>query len=58
MLTFTKMKKNILKEIEIPEKVEVKLEENKLIVKGPEGENSKELKLRKLNFEIKDKKSF
>jgi len=58
LLTFTKMKKNILKEIEIPEKVEVKLEENKLIVKGPEGENSKELKLRKLNFEIKDKKIF
>ena len=50
------MKKNLIKEIEIPENIEAKLEENILKIKGPEGENSRKLKLGKLNFEIKDKK--
>ena len=50
------MKKNYIKEIEIPEDVEVNKEGNKLIVKGLEGENSRELKLGKANFEIKGRK--
>ena len=56
MLIFIKMKKEIIKEIEIPEGVEVKVEEGSLKVKGPEGENSRDLKLGKLDFKINDKK--
>ena len=50
------MKKNLSQEIEIPEGVEAKIEGNKLTVKGPEGENSREFNLGKVNFEEKEKK--
>lgn len=56
MLIFIKMKKDLFKEIEIPEDVNVKLEKNILIVKGPEGENKREFNFGKLDFEIKNKK--
>ncbi len=50
------MKKEIYQEIEIPEGVEVKLEEGVLNVKGPEGENKREFKTGQLDFEIKENK--
>jgi large subunit ribosomal protein L6 len=50
------MKKELFVEIEIPEGIEIKLEENTLTVKGPEGENSRTFKIGRLNFEIKDNK--
>jgi large subunit ribosomal protein L6 len=50
------MKKSFEKQIELPEKVEAKLEGNKLTIKGPAGEDSREFKLGKINFKIKDKK--
>lgn len=50
------MKKPFEQIIEIPENVEVILEDHMLKVKGPEGENSREFKLGKINFEIKNKK--
>ena len=43
-------------EIIIPEGVEAKIHQNKLILKGKEGENSKEFNLGKINLEKKDKK--
>ena len=43
-------------EIEIPERVEAEIDKNKLILKGKEGENSKEFNLGKINLEKKDKK--
>jgi len=56
LLIFIKMKKSLSKAIEIPENVEVALNEGILNVKGPLGEVSKKIDLKKLNFEIKDKK--
>ncbi len=53
---FIKMKKELFQEIEIPEGVEVTLEETKLNVKGPEGENNREFKIGRLDFEVKDGK--
>ena len=50
------MKKALSQEIEIPEGVEANVEGNKLIVKGPEGENSREFNIGKINFEKKDNK--
>jgi len=50
------MKKNLLLEIEIPEKVEINLENNLLIVKGPEGENKRKFVPGKINLDKKDKK--
>ncbi len=50
------MKKQISQEIEIPEGVEANLEGNKLTVKGVEGENSREFKIGKINFEKKNNK--
>jgi large subunit ribosomal protein L6 len=50
------MKKPFEQIIEIPENIEVSLEGNLLKVKGPEGENSREFKLGKINFKIQDKK--
>ena len=50
------MKKSLSQEIEIPKEVEANIEENKLIVKGPEGENSREFNVGKINFEKKDNK--
>ena len=43
-------------EIEIPEGVEAEIKRNELVVKGPEGENSREFNLGKINLEKKDKK--
>ncbi len=56
MLIFIKMKKEILREIEIPKEVEAKIEGNTLIVKGQKGENSREFKIGKLIFEKKENK--
>jgi len=42
------------KPIEIPEKVEIKIENNKIIVKGPKGELITEVLEEKIKFEIKD----
>lgn len=50
------MKIKLLKEIEIPENVEVKIDGNLVKVKGPEGENSREFDFGKVNVEVKDKK--
>ena len=54
MLIFIKMKKEIIQKIEIPEGIEANIEGNKLIVKGEKGENEREFKIGKLNFEKKD----
>lgn len=48
-----KMKKEFFQEIEIPSGVEIKKEGKKIIVKGPEGESSKEFNFGKLKFENK-----
>jgi len=48
------MKREIIQEIEIPEGIEVNIEENKLIVKGPKGENEREFRIGKLDFHKKD----
>ena len=50
------MKKEIIKEIEIPEGVEVKFEEDELIVKGPEGENRRKFEKRIFEIEVKPDK--
>jgi large subunit ribosomal protein L6 len=51
-----KMKKVLFQEVEIPEGIEASLDENKFTVKGPEGENSREFNLGRLDFKIQDKK--
>lgn len=56
MHIFTKMKENLYSEIIIPEGIEVKLEGSNLTVKGPEGENSRNFKTGRLNFEVKEGK--
>ena len=56
MLTFTKMKKPLYQEVEIPEGVEVTLKDNSVTVKGPEGENKRELNTGKLKITMKDGK--
>jgi large subunit ribosomal protein L6 len=50
------MKKPFEQIIEIPEGVEVSLDGTTLKVKGPEGENSREFKLGKIKFGVKDGK--
>ena len=45
------MKKEIFQEVEIPEGVEVNVEKNRVIIKGPEGENKREFNLD--NFSMK-----
>ena len=47
------MKKELFTEVDIPEGIEVKLEDNTLIVKGPEGENKRTFKLGRLDFKHK-----
>ena len=47
------MKKPLHQTIEIPEEVEVNIEENMLIVKGKEGENKRSFNFGKLDFEKK-----
>ncbi len=46
------MKKNLFKEIKIPEGIEVKINDSELSVKGSEGENKKIFNLTNLTFEI------
>ncbi len=48
------MKKKLYQTIEIPDGVEVNLEEDKVIVKGPEGENERTFNILSLDFEKKD----
>jgi large subunit ribosomal protein L6 len=50
------MKKEFIQEIEIPEGVEIKKEGKKIIVKGPEGEVSKEFNFGRLKYEHKDRR--
>jgi len=50
------MKKELIETIEIPEGIEVNREENMIIIKGKLGENKKEFKFGKINFEKKDNK--
>ena len=50
------MKKELYREIEIPEGVEAEVNERVLKVKGPEGENEREFKIGKLDFEKKEDK--
>lgn len=50
------MKQKFYKEIEIPEDVEVKLDDSLLSVKGNEGENKRELNLNNISLDIKGKK--
>lgn len=50
------MKRNFERQIEIPSGIEANIEVNRLTIKGPEGENSREFKLGKINFKIKDNK--
>ncbi len=50
------MKREIFQEVEIPEGVEVSLDENVLTVKGKKGEIKKEFNISKLSFEKKENK--
>ncbi|MCK4553114.1 50S ribosomal protein L6 [Candidatus Pacearchaeota archaeon] len=50
------MKKNLQQTIEIPEGVEVSLDEGSVTVKGKQGEINRSFDLGKLNFEKKDNK--
>jgi len=50
------MKQKFYKEIEIPQGVEIKLEDSLLVVKGKEGENERELNLNNISLEIKKEK--
>jgi len=50
------MKKEFIREIEIPNDVEVNLIGNDLTIKGPQGTNKRELKIGKATIEIKDNK--
>lgn len=50
------MKKEIFEEIEIPEGIEVQLEEATLSIKGPEGENKRTFNIPNITFEKKDNK--
>jgi len=52
---FIKMKKSLTQKIEIPEGVEAHIVENKLTVKGKEGEISKGFEIGEIDFKIKDK---
>lgn len=49
------MKKELFQNIDIPEGIEVSIEENVVNVKGPEGEVQKEFNIHRLHFEKKDK---
>lgn len=56
MHIFIKMKKDLSQIIEIPENVEVILEDQTIIVKGPEGENKREFRVAQITLEKKDNK--
>ncbi len=50
------MKKELYQEVEVPEGIEANLDGAKLTIKGPEGENTREFKIGKLNIEKKGNK--
>ena len=50
------MKKEFFQEIEIPEGIEIKIEDGKVNIKGPEGENKRNFDLRKIVLEKKENK--
>jgi large subunit ribosomal protein L6 len=50
------MKKEIFEEIEIPDGVEVQIDKGLVKIKGPEGENERKFKIKKIKMEVKDKK--
>lgn len=50
------MKKELSKIIEIPQEVEVKIDGNKLIVSGSEGENSREFNIGEINMKKEEHK--
>jgi len=50
------MKKELFVEVEIPEGVEVKVDESLISVKGAEGENKKKVDIGKLKIEVKEGK--
>ena len=50
------MRKEIFQEIEIPKEIEVKIEEDTLVIKGPEGENKRNFNTRGIIFEVKENK--
>jgi len=50
------MKKAFMQEIELPEGIEVKKDERKITIKGPEGEVSKEFNFGKIKYTNKDGK--
>ncbi len=52
------MKKELFREIEIPQGVEVTIDGQEIKVKGPEGEISREFDVGKLDFEKRDNKVF
>ena len=56
MLIFTKMKKILFEEIEIPSGVEVKIEKNKIEIKGKEGTVKKSFDLNGVEMKIEGKK--
>lgn len=56
MHTFTKMKKNLSTEIEIPSGVTVTINENTVVTKGPAGEVTKEFNFGRLDSKVKDNK--
>ena len=53
---YTKMKDLIKQEIEIPEGIEVKVDNNIITIKGSKGEISRNLVSRKVNLSIEEKK--
>ena len=50
------MKKELFQTVDIPEGIEVNIEGNLFVIKGPEGENKKSFNFGKLSFEKKDNK--
>ena len=56
MLTFTKMKKSLSKTIEIPEGVEILINENSVSVKGSQGEVKREINFGRLDVNISGNK--
>lgn len=56
MLIFTKMRKEIIQEIEIPSDVEANIEGDVLIIKGKEGENCRSFNMKNIDFKKQDNK--
>ncbi len=54
MHIFIKMKKSLSQKIKIPEGVEIQIDGNEIVVKGPEGENKKKFNFGKVAVEKKE----